>query len=949
MKNLKMILCRRVSFLLVLFVCAANITPPVKAANQAQTVQTEMRRNDIHRGSSYNTYRQQHSDLPSPQTEIPLTNALLESEKAPVKSFDDRNGVLLEENKTITWEADIEQSGWYSLYAEYYIPEGIAMNSEIQLAIDGAVPFAEADYLLLRRIWKNRDEVFKKDSQGNQSRPQQVEILRWQSAFFRDNLGTYSGYYQFYFDKGLHTVSLRSQREAVCFASLVLKQKDDIESYDETEKKYKEENKVRVAGEPIVIEAEAAAEKSDRMLAPFSSRSSAALSPKSGGYIKINVAGGSNWVYPTQTFTYSFNVKNAGLYAIGIKALQNMVRGLPVQRSLLVDGVLPFSESEFISFEFGRSWQNVVAGGDEKPYLYYFSEGQHTITLDIPVGDMSDTLGEADDVIYQLNAAYREFFKLVGNSPDSYRDYQFELYTPDALKILTEQSDALRRMADGLYEITGIRGGSAETVTKLLVQLERMLADTGTIAGRLTQLKDNIAALSEWVIESRKQPLILDYLVLLPENSEMKPPNAGFLKNLAYQTELFVSTFLRDYSFGSAEKEAVTVWLPLGRDQASIIQELVNEMFTPDKGIKVNLKLVGGDVLLPATVAGKGPDVALQQSEQEPVNFALRRAAFDLSSFDDFDDIAKRFQESAMTPLRYANGAYGLPETQTFPMLFVRTDVFSELDIAPPGTWTEFIEAAKKIQKNNMEVGMGDSSTVQYSIFLMQNGGAFYSDDGKTSAFNTENAISAFSLWTKLYTAYRLPVSFNFVSRFRTAEMPMAVMDYSIFNTLSVSAPEIRGLWRMYPLPGTPDASGSVHREAAGTITASVLLQQSKKTDAAWEFLKWWTSADVQEMYGRRLEEIMGLASRYATANTQALSKLPWTFDDRMMLQEQLAQIKGIPQVAGGYFTSRHLDNAFKRVVNTGGDPREILGEYTEFINDELADKQQEFNRLVKE
>ncbi len=65
----------------------------------------------------------------------------------------------------------------------------------------------------------------------------------------------------------------------------------------------------------------------------------------------------------------------------------------------------------------------------------------------------------------------------------------------------------------------------------------------------------------------------------------------------------------------------------------------------------------------------------MQMGEDVPVNYAMRGAAYDLTQFPDFEEVAKRFRESALTPYRYDGGVYALPEQQSFPMLFYRKDI----------------------------------------------------------------------------------------------------------------------------------------------------------------------------------------------------------------------------------------------------------------------------------
>ena len=80
---------------------------------------------------------------------------------------------------------------------------------------------------------------------------------------------------------------------------------------------------------------------------------------------------------------------------------------------------------------------------------------------------------------------------------------------------------------------------------------------------------------------------------------------------------------------------SIEVWMTLGRDQANVVRNLIDTTFTKETGIKVDLKLTGADVLLKATLAGIGPDVALNVDSSLPVNYALRNAVYDLTNFDD--------------------------------------------------------------------------------------------------------------------------------------------------------------------------------------------------------------------------------------------------------------------------------------------------------------------------
>ena len=57
-----------------------------------------------------------------------------------------------------------------------------------------------------------------------------------------------------------------------------------------------------------------------------------------------------------------------------------------------------------------------------------------------------------------------------------------------------------------------------------------------------------------------------------------------------------------------------------------------------------------------------------------------------------------------------------------------------------------------------------------------------------------------------------------------------------------------------------------------------------------------------------------------------------------------IEEIEEIPEVIGGYYTARGLDNAFRNVLFNAVNYREALLEQMDIINTELARKQKEFS-----
>ncbi len=388
---------------------------------------------------------------------------------------------------------------------------------------------------------------------------------------------------------------------------------------------------------------------------------------------------------------------------------------------------------------------------------------------------------------------------------------------------------------------------------------------------------------------------------------------------------------------------------------------MIDETFTSEYGINVNVQLVDMSTLLRAELAGEGPDVAIQVANttgiagqvlntgnDTPVNYGIRNAVLDLTQFSDLSEVAQQFSEASMIPFQFDGATYALPETTTFPVMFYRRDILAELGMDVPQTWNDVKVAMTILAKNQMEFGMLPGEQI-FAMMLYQNGGEYYSENGDRSALDSDVAVNVFKDYCEFYTDYKLDKETSVEERFRTGECPIIIADYTIYNNLVVSAPDIAGLWDFVPVPGTVKEDGTIDRSTGCTGLASIIMANTKYPQECWEFLKWWTSADVQTQYGREMESLMGSAARVPTANLEAFENMPWPVDDFRALEEAFAWVKGIPQVPGGYYSWRNVNNAFYTVTTETdtASPREELMDKVIYINAEIDYKRQELNLPV--
>lgn len=850
-----------------------------------------------------------------------------------------------EEGSVVRLTVTVPADGRYTLSLRVSTEAVKRSSARRALSVDGATPFPELSELTFTRYWCDvlENGEFQKDNSGNQLRPDTEGKIVWQDQ----RLDAASGSpYELFLTAGIHTFELTATRERLVIDTLTLAPAPTVPSYAEVKQGWDAAGYTFAGdGANLTLEAEKPSAKSDNSLYPRSDRTSAATQPQSAQGLTLNTIGGSNWKTVGQWISWTVKVEKAGLYHIGIRYKQSSLRGVFVSRELTVDGALPFAEAARLRFPYGSRWQStVLSDAQGNPYAFYLSEGSHTLTLRVVLGDLYELTEKVSTVLTALNADYRGILSVTGSSPDVNRDYNFPDVIPDVLADLAVQQQALTEAAETLYGITGQSGQMLSTLVTLYEQLERMTARPYRIAREFKTFKSNISSLGDWVKNMTDQPLLLDTLSLQSAASEPPRAEASFWESLSFNAALFVHSFTLDYRrTDSADADPLEVWVPTGRDQYQIVRTLAENDFTAKNNTPVNVRLVAPTALLPSTLAGRGPDVALSNAQHVPVDYALRGAVLPLDGFADAGEIYGRFSAGALTPLGYEGKTYGLPENQTWPMMFVRRDVFDELGVAVPDTWDELLTLLPTLGRRNLEFGM----LVGYAGYLQilyQNGGTLYTEDGFHTALGTNEAVGAFTKLCDLFTQYKLPITYDAANRFRSGEMPLLVADYAFYNQLTVFAPEISGQWEMTSVPGTVKADGTVDRTVVATSTACIIMAQTDKPDEAWEFLKWWTSTETQVSFGTDMEAVLGPSAKQPTANIEAASLLPWSTAEYTALERQQKTAVGIPTVPGYYQAERLIGFAFNDVYNNNTNPRNELLDCLHSIDTELLRKYDEFH-----
>ncbi len=969
---------------------------------------------DYDRNNVYAYFLEKHPDAERPEAEVSVLGSAFNSAKSSagviaIENFDGVDNVaeFMEEVQRAVYEVNIPEAGLYNISYSVRSHEKIKNDIEFGVMINDEYQYNESMAIRSFRGFKNREEDFSIESdengnltaeflqdRGNDLRPRQVKDIKWRTEWITDAEGLIEAPLLFYFNEGVNTITFETVGEPFYLADIKITQFVEPKPYKEVLAEY-EAKGYKPVNTQIKIQGETANEFSHSSLYPLSERNNPQMEPNHTSKTRINAAGGSNWGSARSWLKWTFNAPESGLYKLAIKFEQSDYVGMFATRSLKIDGEFPFQEMKYLRFGYDSDWQFLVPSDAEgNPYYIYLEKGEHTMQMTVSLGEMASIVDRLTTVVYRLNKVYSDVVMLASTTPDQYRDYYYAKNIPTLDGDLRWAREELASIKQEILDITGTGSNQTATLETFVLQLDSLIEKPESFSKKLETFKNNIASISQWIIDNKNQPIKIDYFVLGGDDMELEGAKAGFFKSLWAGTKSFFASFYEDYDVIGAidgEGRKVKVWINTGRDQINIINNMINDEFTPKTGVNVQLELVQGN-MIEATLAGKGPDVALMIASDQPVNYAIRNALVDLSKFGEMDldgdgvnevrsfaDVFGRFQhqnfeafafqmnehkdeeaanegevwvcevcgtennQGICTTCNYKKyyAYYAIPETQTFNMMFYRKDILAQLGLGVPETWDDFFALLPVIRRNNLQIGV--PAATMYQILLYQYDGAYYTEDRHASGFTTPEAEEAFIKVSDCFVKYDFPISFDFYTRFRSGEMPISIQPYTQYNRVNAAAPEIQGLWEMTKVPGTIREDGRMDYSQIVTAAGCIMFNKTKDKDAAWAFMEWYTRDDMQTRYGEELESVMGAAGRYAAANLEAFKSLAWTREQTKLLTEQMEQLVGVPEVPGSYLTARTITLAFNDAYIEYENPYKALAERTEDLNEEITRKYAEF------
>ncbi len=856
---------------------------------------------------------------------------------------------------TISVSVEVPETAQYFIGFNYFSYDSSILPIEFALKIDGEVPFYEARSLSFETTWVAKDKS-DKDRYGNEIVTLPDKVQQWEKKYLSDSSYRYAEPLKVELSKGTHTFEITVNEGTFYLGDITLAAPYGVAEYKGSEKA--EGNAL------ITIECEEFAYRNDSSIhATFEFDS--ALSPLSPSKKVLNLLDSDSFDKAGQTVGYSFHVDKAGYYNIAVNYRQSDKNDFPVFVDYRIDGKIPSTAFQNYSMNYtSRFKKEILKDADNNRLSVYLEEGDHEISLTLNASNLRDALEQVDAIMNGINDLSLEVKKVAGTNKDKYRDLKITRYIPDIEDKLNGWVDQLYAIAESATQFVDVKKAEDVAAFAYLIiaakQLKTLAEEPNDIIYRVDELSTSVNSINTQIANFvdliNRHNISLDRIYICQENTKL-PKKLNFFQSLWLSIMRFVNSFFgQSYSASNTDDSHIQVWVNRPRQYVEIMQKMIDDEFTPATGINVDLAIMTDvNKLVLSNASGDTPDIATGINYAFPFELGIREALVDMTKFSDYKEVFGRYDDGLLVPSVIGDSLISLPETMNFYVMFYRTDILGKLGMTAPDTIDDLIAMLPDLQMRGLNVYYPTASMLAMRNYhgvtplIFQNGGSLYGKTAMDLMVDSEATVKGFQTLTELFTLYNLPVDVpNFYQHFRNGDLPVGIADFNAYNLILNAAPEIANSWEIALIPGVVDEkTGEVVRYMAGGAESSVMFKSNdEREQQAWEFLKWWSSADAQAEFGQMLQIMYGDEYIWPTANLEAFKRLPFPTKHKDIILSQAQNILEAPRLLGGYMLERELSNAFNDIVVNGDILRSRLDEVVKTVNRETERKLAEFGYM---
>lgn len=899
-----------------------------------------------------NPYEGEQIEIPINQAFETGTGTIIDATDMEA-SYQYKNPVIkMELDQTGTLSFDVEKTAVYYISFDYLSYDNSILPIEMTMKVNGEYPFYEARRLTFESQWTNGEEKLY-DRYGNQVVSVPDKVMEWNNKYIMDASYRHSMPLGIQLQAGKNTIEIGISEGNVLLGNMYLNKEVGISEYTEAKE---------AEGDAIyTLQGEYPTYRNDssvRALCEYD----VDVKPYNVKNKELNTLDGQSFKEAGQTVTYEQNIEKAGYYYIALNYKQSDKSDFPVFVDVKVDGLINNTKFKNYPLSYGKSYRVTTLQDDNSNYLsVYLDEGVHTISFTISIDPIRHVMESVEAIMSEINNLSLEITKVAGTNKDKYRDLNMESYIPGVGQKLYDYADELEALADSVkcYNEKVDQIGSFSSIYVASTQLRSLAKEPNKLPYRIAELSTSVSSVTRFLANLldalNKNQLYIDRIYLYQEEAKL-PKKTGFFKSMQMNANRFFTSFTdQAYSVDNTDDSHLQVWVNRSRQYLEIMQKMIDEEFTKETGIQVDLSLMPDqNKLVLANASGDAPDIATGINYAIPFELGIRGAIKDLTEFDDFTEIASRYTEGLLVPSTINEGIYSLPETRNFWVMYYRKDILDKLGLEVPETMEEVKDMLPELQMRGLNFYYPTAGMVAMKTFhgttplLFQNGASLYSEYAGDTTINSEEAVKGFTELTELFTIYNLPKDVpSFYQHFRNGDLPIGIADYSVYNLLINAAPEIANSWGIALIPGVEDENGDVLHYSSGGAESTVMFKSGEEREGqAWEFMKWWSSAEVQAEFGQTLQITYGDEYIWNTANTEAFTSLAIRSEDKKVIIDQDKWIMEAPRILGTYMLERELSNAYNSVVVDGKNLRITLDNAVKRIDRETERKLEEFGYM---
>lgn len=847
-------------------------------------------------------------------------------------------------------EVDVPQDGLYYAKLDYLSYDDSILPVKASMSVDGEFPFYESRNLEFDTTWKLSDEP-SYDRYDNETVTVPEKVIQWEEKYIKDSSYRHSEPLKLELKKGKHILEFQIKEGNALIGGITLEAPQADAAYSGSEK---------AEGSAIIeIEGEKYGFTNDSAIHAVAEYDTS-LSPYEVKDTVLNTLDSDSFNSAGQKVTYTFDAPESGNYYIALNYRQSEKTDFPVFVDVEVDGKIPNEAFRSYGMAYTTKYKTSTLEDSEGNKLSVnLEKGSHTVSFTISMAPICYVMEEIDVIMSEVNDLALEITKVAGNNADKYRDLKLTRYIPGIEKTLRGYYDRLVELEKSAVQWSDSDKGVA-VMSSLLIAAEQLksLADSpDEIPYRIAELTTSQSSVTHFLATAVDNlitnDLAIDRLWVYQEGASL-PKKPGIFKSAWMNVQRFVASFTEQaYSTKNTDKDHIQVWVNRSNQYVQIMQKMIDEYFTPETGIEVDISIMPDQYkLVLSNSSGSTPDVATGINYTVPYELAIRGALVNMMDFDDFKEAAKDYEPGFFMTGCIDNGIYSMPETMNFWVTFYRSDIMEKLGIGVPQTMEEVIDILPDLQMRGLNFYYPTAGMILMRNFhgttpliVQQGGSLYYPTASEGTALGEEATVNGFTTLTDLFTIYNLPVNIdNFYQHFRNGDMPLGIADYATYNMLTNAAPELASSWDIALSPGTIKEDGTIDRSVCGCAEASVIFKSDdERQKKAWEFVKWWSSAETQAMFGQTIQISYGSEYIWPTANIKAFQQLPLETNAKNVIVETAKNVVDVPRVPGTYLLEREMSNTFNDIAVNANDARTRIDKAVKSINHEFDRKLEEF------